>query len=193
MKEPLLYKVIRPILYVWYTFKIKPIVINKEYIPKKGRCLLAGNHTNNLDCITLGYGTKRCIRFVAKDELTKGVKGYFFKIMGIVPVNRKIHDKTVIPTCVNLLNNESIVGIFPEGTINKTKDIIMPFKKGVVVMAMETNSPIIPFAINGKYKKGKLKIIFGKPYYITSKDVNREIEVLEYKVVELMKSIGDNL
>ena len=189
--EPLFYKMIRPFLYIWYTFKMKPIVINKEYIPKKGKCVLAGNHTNNLDCITLGYATKRCIRFVAKDELTKGFKGIFFKIMGIVPVNRKIHDKSVIPTCEKLLNEDAIVGIFPEGTINKTKDIIMPFKKGAIVMAMETNSPVIPFAINGKYKKGKLKITFGKPYYVKSKDVNKEIELLEDKVIELIKSIGD--
>lgn len=111
--------------------------------------------------------------------------------MGIVPVNRQIHDKSVIPTCAKLLNQESLVAIFPEGTINRTKDIIMPFKKGAVVMAFKTGSPIVPFAINGQYKKGKLKIIFGKPYIPKTEDAEKEIEILEDKVIDLIKKIGD--
>lgn len=191
MREPLFYKIIRPLLYIWFKLKINPTVIGKENIPTKGRCVLAGNHTNNLDCFSLGYGTKRCVRFVAKDELAKGVKGIFFKMMGIIPVNRKIHDKSVIPTCVKYLNKEAIMGIFPEGTINRTKDIIMPFKKGAVVMAIKTNSPIVPFAINGKYKKSELKIIFGKPYYPKTEDAEKEIEILEDKVIDLIKRLGE--
>lgn len=188
MREPLFYKIIRPILYLWAKLNINPKIINKEYIPKKGRCLLAGNHTNNLDCLTLGISTRRCVRFVAKDELAKGVKGILFKGMGIIPVNRKIHDKSVIPTCIKYLEKEAIIAIFPEGTINRTNDIIMPFKKGVIVMAIETKSPIIPFAIHGKYKDKNVVIKYGKPYHPKSKDVEKEIEILEDKVIELLKS-----
>ena len=187
MKEPFFYKLIRPILYVWFTLKYKPELINKENIPKKGRCVLAGNHTNNLDCMSLGYGTKRCIRYVAKIELTTGLKGIFFKWMGIVPVNRQIHDKSVIPTCAKLLNQESLVAIFPEGTINRTKDIIMPFKKGAVRMSLENNCKILPFAINGKYKRGKLKVKFGEPYFPETKDIEKETKLLEQKVIKLIK------
>src|SRR5574344_1500404 len=191
MKEPLFYRFVRPILYIWFTLKYHPTIINKEVIPKKGRVVLAGNHTNNLDCILLGYGTKRCVRYVAKNELMKGFKGHFFKAMGIIPVNRKIHDTTVIPTCTNLLEKENIIGIFPEGTINRTEDIIMPFKKGAVVMAMRTNSPIIPFAITGTYTKKQIKIKFGDLYYIKSDNVEKETKILEDKVIALLRSKED--
>lgn len=184
----IMYKIIRPILYIFIKIKYNPLVINKENIPNDGRCILAGNHTNNYDFMLLGMSTKRCIRYVAKDELFKGIKKYFFKSLGLIPVNRRIHDKTVIPTCVNLLNEDNIVGIFPEGTINKTKNIIMPFKKGAVVMSNRGVSPIIPFAINGKYEKNKLKIIYGKPYY-PSNDIEKEIIILENKVKELLKKV----
>jgi 1-acyl-sn-glycerol-3-phosphate acyltransferase len=187
MKEPLFYRFIRPILYVWFTLKYKPTIINYKVIPKKGRVILAGNHTNNLDCMILGYGTHRCVRFVAKDELAKGPTGIFFKMMGIIPVNRKIHDKSVIPTCNRLLNKEAIIGIFPEGTINRTKDIIMPFKKGAIAMSFDTDSPIIPFAITGKYKKDEIKIRFGDLYYPKTRDCEKEVEVLEDKVIALLK------
>lgn len=188
MKEPLFYRIIRPLFYVWFSLFYKPIIINQGEIPQNGRCIIAGNHTHNLDCFLLGMSTHRCVRFVAKDELVKGAAGMFFKWMGIIPVNRKIHDKSVIPMCTNYLNNEAIIGIFPEGTINKTKDIIIPFKKGAVVMAINTSSPIIPFAITGKYKRGQIKIVYGKKYYPKTKDIERETELLEDKVIELLKS-----
>ena len=108
-------------------------------------------------------------------------------MMGIIPVNRAIHDKSVIPTCVKLLEHENVIGIFPEGTINRTDNIIMPFKKGAVVMSFDTGAPIIPFAITGEYKKGKIKIKFGKMYYPKTKDPEKEVEILEDKVIELLK------
>lgn len=182
----IMYKIIRPILYLFIKIKYNPKVINKENIPKKNKCILAGNHTNNYDFMLLGMSTRRCIRYVAKDELFKGIKKYLFKSLGLIPVNRKIHDKTVIPTCVNLLNQNNIIGIFPEGTINKTNQPIIPFKKGAVVMSTRSNAPIIPFAINGNYTKNKLKIIYGKPYF-PSEDIDKEIIILENKVKELLK------
>lgn len=184
----IVYKIIRPILYLVMRVKYNPLIINNDVIPKNGKVILAGNHTNNYDFMTLGMATNRCIRFVAKDELCKGIKKYFFKMVGIVPVNRRIHDKSVIPTCVNLLNDGNVVGIFPEGTINKSYDYILPFKVGAVVMAIKSNSMIVPFAINGKYEKNKLKIVFGDGYY-PSDDVSKEVKILEDKVVELIKSL----
>ena len=187
----ILYKILRPIVYLIFKIVYKPVIINKENIPKQGRCILAGTHTNNLYFITVGMGTKRPVRYVAKDELMKGIKKYFFKAVGIIPVNRRIHDKSVIPTCVNILYKEQIVGIFPEGTINRTKDIIMPFKKGAVVMSIRAKSKIVPFAINGMYKRGKLKIIFGEAYYPQTEDIEKETKVLEDKVIDLIKKVSD--
>lgn len=188
----LLYKILRPILYVLFKIVYKPEVFNKENIPKEGRCLLVGNHTNNLDFLSLGSATKRTIRYVAKDELMKGIKKPFFKAIGIIPVNRRIHDKSVIPSCIKYLNKEELIAIFPEGTINRTKDIIMPFKKGAAAISIRSNSKIVPFAINGKYKKGKLRIIFGEAYYPQTDDIEKETQVLEEKVIELIKKASDD-
>lgn len=187
MREPLLYKIIRPLLYVYFRLSYNAKVINKEEIPKKGRVVLAGNHTHNLDCFLTGYSTSRCVRFVAKDELMQGFKGIFFKAMGIIPVNRKIRDLSVIPACTKYLEKEAIIVIFPEGTINKTDNLIMPFKKGAAQMAIDTGSPIVPFAITGTYHKNKIQIKFGKLYYPQSNDAIKETKILESKVIKLLK------
>ncbi|MDD2505525.1 MAG: lysophospholipid acyltransferase family protein [Bacilli bacterium] len=195
MKEPLLYKIVRPIILTWFYPSFRPIYINKENIPKKGRVILAGTHVSKLDGFLLGSSTRRSVRFIAKDELFKGIGKWFFKSCGFVPVNRRVKDKTVIPEALKLLNNESLIGIFPEGTVNRTNDVIMPFKKGAVKMAIESKSPIIPFAIVGKYTKFKrnIKIIFGELYYPKSKEIEKETKILEKKVKNIIKESRENL
>ena len=184
MKKTLLYKITRPIIKIFFNILYHPTYIGIEHIPKKGPIILAGNHTNYLDCLLLMSSTNRVIHFLAKDELTKGIKGIIFNHMGIIPVNRKTHDKKALKQAIDILWNKEAIGIFPEGTINRTNDIIMPFKIGAVKMGKESNSPLIPFVITGKYRvfRKKIQIKFFPPYKIEN-DLDTENE-------KLMKKIG---
>ena len=182
MKDPIFYKITRPILAIFIKL-YRPTIIGKEFIPKEGRVILAGNHTSYLDPLLVAYGTKRCVHYFAKDSLYKGIKKPIFKGLGIIPVNRKIKDKNSLYKGIDVLNNDLVVGIFPEGTINKTDDIVMNFKFGAVKMAYETNSKIVPFSITHKYKflKKSVKIEYGKPYNVSS-DLEKENDILMKKV-----------
>ena len=132
--------------------------------------------------------TNRCIHFLAKIELFKGIKKIFFKNIGIIPVDRKRKNPEAINLANQYLFDNKVIGIFPESTINKTKDIIMPFKYGAVKMAKETNSMIIPFSITKKYQLFKKSVIicFDKPYKVT-KDIETENKILEEKVTKLIR------
>lgn len=166
MREPLFYKIVRPIVSFLFRNIYRPTYIGLENIPAKGRIVLGGNHTNNFDCLLLISSTKRVVHFLAKDSLMKGAKKIIFKNMGIIPVNRTIHDKQALASAINTLKEEKVVCVFPEGTINRTEDIIMPFKIGCVKMAKETDSYIIPYTITGEYKPFKkgITIEFMKPF-----------------------------
>lgn len=165
MKEPTLYRIIRRPLGAIFKAIYKPVIIGKRYIPESGRIILAGNHTNYFDCILVGCATKRCVHYLAKDELMKGPLKFIFKGLGIIPVNRRTKDKAALQTAIETLNQEKVIGIFPEGTINRTEDIIMPFKFGAVKMSRDANTNIVPFVITGKYKafERKIKIQFFEP------------------------------
>lgn len=189
MEKTLLYKITRPIIKIFFNILYHPTYIGVDHIPKKGSIVLAGNHTSYLDCLLLMSSTNRVIHFLAKDELTKGIKGILFNHMGIIPVNRKTHDKKALMQAMNVLYNKEIIGIFPEGTINRTNDIIMPFKIGAVKMCKETNSSVIPFIITGKYKifRKSIRIRFFPPYRI-EKNLDIENEKLMKKIrLELEK------
>lgn len=188
MEEPFLYKMLIP-LNKLYIKLYRPTYIGKHNIPKNEAVILAGNHTSKLDPLLLMSSTNRCIHFLAKIELFKGRKKIFFENLGIIPVDRKRKNPEAINQANNYLHNNKVIGIFPESTINKTKDIIMPFKYGAVKMAAETNCLIVPFSITNKYKLFKKSVIicFGTPYKVTG-DTKKDNEILEDKVSKLIRS-----
>ena len=186
MKESLFYTLIRPLVYLFVKLFFSPTVIGKENIPKKGRIVLASNHTNNFDCILLMSLTKRNIHFLAKEELWHGKFSFIFKNLGLIPVNRQIKDKNVLRQADSYLLNDMVVGIFPEGTTEKEKKVLLPFKIGAVKMASDTKSKIIPMAISGTYKfrSPDLKIVVGK-----SLDVSTDLDKANLELQAAIKNL----
>ncbi len=153
----------------------RPQIRGLENIQQKGPLILVGNHTSKLDPILLMGSSKRPITFLGKHTLFKGIGKPFFKLLGVIPVNRTIKDKSVIPSSVLALKEGKALSIFPEGTINRTDDLILPFKIGAVKIASLTGAPLIPLIINGKYKifGTKLEIKFLKPIKIEETDLEQ--------------------
>ena len=183
MQDKLFYKIVKPI--VWLFIKLfRPTVVGIDNIPKVGGVVLAGNHTKWLDPVMLVGVCRRQVHFLAKEELFHGLTKFIVTGMGCISVNRKIHDKNALKGAVDTLNDNLCVGIFPEGTINRTDDVIMPFKIGAVKACFDSNSTLIPFVITGKYKlfrKG-IKIEFLEPI-----KVNKDLDKSNDKLMNIIK------
>ena len=190
----LMNRVCRPIGKMLLKVMYKPTLKNIENIPKSGPVILAGNHTNNYDCVLMFSCTKRPVRFMAKSELFHGWKKHFLNSYGAIPVHRNRKDANALSSAIEVLKSGGLIGIFPEGTINRTNDIIMPFKMGAIKLAFDTDSYILPFSITGKYKMFKKgpTIEFGAPYVISGNDLDIEKEKLEQIVIELLQKNGEN-
>lgn len=190
MNEPRAYVRFRGLLY--YAFKIifRPTIINNDKIPEDGRIVLAGNHTHFMDCITVAASTKRCVHFLAKSELMKPPLKWFFAPFGIIPVHRGQKDKAALSSAIDVLNDDKVIGIFPEGKVNENRYTLLNFKFGAVKMANVTGSKIVPFVITGKYKffiksKKSIKIHFFDPIIVC--------DDLEEANKQLWKIIHDGL
>ena len=103
--DVLLYRIFRPIIKLLMMVIFHPKYIGLDNIPKDGSIVLVGNHTNYLDCILLISCTKRTIHFLGKDSLSKGIKGLIFKNMGLIFVNRNIHDKEALNSAKEVLKD----------------------------------------------------------------------------------------
>lgn len=182
------YRLLTPLMRVLFRLYYNPTIINKEVIPKDGPILIVGNHKHIYDqCLTI-MATKRTIHYMAKKEYFDSKLAWFFKLVGCISVNRSIHDKEATKQALDILKSGGAIGLFPEGTRNKTKDkLLLPFKFGAVSMASKTNATIVPFGITGDYKfrSKNLTIKYGKPFKVE----NMTLEEANNKLFEEVKNL----
>ena len=183
------YKLLSPILGLIFKLYYNPKIINKSVIPKEGSILIVGNHKHIYDqCLTI-IATKRVIHYMAKKEYFDGKFSWFFKFVGCISVDRSKKDNDATNRALEILRNDGAIGLFPEGTRNKTKEFLLPFKFGTVSMAKKTNATIIPFGLTGDYKfrSKNLTIRYGKPFKVGNMTLEEANEKLYREVEKLMK------
>lgn len=187
---PFLYRIGRFILGPIFKLYYHPKVIGKENIPKTGAILIVGNHKHLYDqCLTI-VSTKRFVRYMAKREYFDDKKvAWFFKGTGCISVDRSIHDKEAKEKALDTLKSGGAIGLFPEGTRNKTDAFLLPFKYGAVSMAKKTDAYLVPFGITGDYKfrSKNLTIRYGSPFKVSDMNLEDANKLLEENVRKLME------
>lgn len=190
MKEnKILYKVCKVIYKTPLKILYRPIVIGKENIPEDGAIIFAGNHRHAFDPIVVMSNTKRIVHYMAKESLFKGIHGFIFKQIGLIKVYRSKNNPEAVSSAIEVLKQGGTIGIFPEGTRNRTSEDLLKFKHGAVSIAKQSNSKIIPFAIKGEYKIfGKnLTIEFGKPVDVSNMEVTEANDYIRNEVLNLLR------
>ena len=107
-----------------------------------------------------------------------------------MPVKRGKQDIAILKKSLNILKNNNIVLLFPEGTRNgiaKNGKI----QNGAALMTLKSGVPILPVGIQGGYKLfSKVKINYGKPMYFDEyKDKEITKQVLEEVSNKIMNEI----
>lgn len=189
-KVPPLYKIGRFLLTPIFKFYYNPKIVNKEYILKEETIIIAGNHKHLFDQYLTIIATKRGIHYMAKKEYFDNKKtAWFYKGTGCISVNRNEKDPQAVESAISVLKDKGAIGIFPEGTRNKTSKFLLPFKFGAVSMAKKTDAYIVPFGITGDYKfrSKNLTIRYGKPFKVTNMDLEEANNKLYNEVKSLME------
>ncbi len=149
------YRVIKTLITPIFKWLLPIKVIGKENLPKEGGFILASNHTSISDPIFMIANFKRQVHFMAKAELFKN--GLFRAVLtrlGAFAVDRGKGDMSAIHHAEDIIREEKILGIFPEGT-RYVEGAPRKAKSGVAYIAMDTQSDILPVSI---YRDGKYKI-----------------------------------
>ena len=167
--------------YLW--FRPKRCYINDSARKKiKGGALLISNHVGYYDpvyiMISLNY---RRHHFVATKELfsTKFKRFLFEKVFLCISIDRENVGTGTIKKIVELLKDNEVVTMFPEGHINVENNNIEAFKSGAVLMALKSGRPIIPIYIHKRKNIFKrLVMVVGEPLYISL--ANTQLSAMDY-------------
>lgn len=146
--------------------KVKTVE-GKEFVPKQGAAIIASNHLSGLDHLVLPVLTKRVIYNISKAEhFQKRGKAFFFKNVGVIPLQRGTGDKGAIEKAKEILSAGNLFCIYPEGT-RSLDGHLHKGHTGVARLALELNVAVIPVAMLGTFEK--------KPKGM--KGMNKEVEL----------------
>jgi len=168
-----------------------------ENIPSNGSFIVCSNHTSNFDPPLVGNILHhKKIYFMAKEELFNiFLLGRSLRALGAFPVRRGTVDKRSLSHALKLLQNEYIIGLFPEGTRIKTGKIGEIFH-GPAFLALKSNKPILPVAIKWPQKIFQpVKVNVGPLIYFPEEGkINRKVlEKASSKISEEMTRLWSGL
>lgn len=181
--------ILRGFVTVVFSILYRVKIVGRENVPESGPLILCANHVGEMDMFFIGYRIKRLVRWMAKEELFRNpLLGGFIKWLGAFPIKRGKADVEAIKTALKLLEDNEILGMFPEGTRMKKKAAkSVRVKPGIALIAQKSGAPIIPVAVSGSYKPfSKIKITFGKPFSI---DLDKDKKYTNSELVEISESI----
>lgn len=121
-------------------------------LPQKfaGVAILVANHRSSVDPFFVQLAAGRRVHWmVAKEYCQHAIFGAVLKPLQVIPTNRSGIDTSATKQAIRLAKEGRLVGMFPEGRINRTVDPLLPIRSGAALVAMRANVPLIPIWISG--------------------------------------------
>ncbi|HAJ95678.1 MAG TPA: hypothetical protein DCP02_05520 [Actinobacteria bacterium] len=158
-------------------------MIDRQKIPKQGRFIMCCNHLSYIDPVIIASYSSRYTYFMAKKELfSVSFLSNLVTYLNAFPLNRDAMDRKSFKTSLKILKHNNILGLFPEGS--RSKDgTIGEGKKGIGLISILADAPIIPIAISGSNK------IIRKPH---KRAYFPKIKLIIGDVIDTRKIIAEN-
>jgi long-chain acyl-CoA synthetase len=139
-----------------FRLSFKLTVKGIEHLPRQGPCILAANHLSFIDPFIILSAVPRSM---FEHLYTLGWEPYFrsrfrrwvARVGHVIPVGPETPLVTVLRISASLLRSGKSLLIFPEGE-RSIDGQLLPFRKGVGVLACELNVPVIPVRIEGSFQ-----------------------------------------
>jgi 1-acyl-sn-glycerol-3-phosphate acyltransferase len=173
-----------------------------EYIAPQKSYILASNHQSAFDIFALlGYLPLQ-FRWIAKASLFRiPFLGWSMSRIGYIPIERESPRKayrSMLAAAEKVKHGVSVM-IFPEGT-RSPDGILQPFKKGVLLIALKSQAPILPITITGTNKimrkgdwrtyPGNVRIIIDPPIETAGTSLQKEEELSARVRAVLIKNLS---
>jgi len=177
-----------PIFSLFYNYR----VTGRENIPGDGAYIVCANHVTAIDPIFVGISLPKRMYFMAKAELFKNFfSRALMNALGAFPIKRGEADLRSIKTSLKLLGSGKVLGLFPEGTRNKTTELVA--EPGIAMLAVKSKVPVLPVAIISSYKFfRRTRVVIGKPIELTEYFDKKLLNEDYLKIsLDIMKTINE--
>lgn len=142
----------------------------REDFPRQGPLLVVGNHTAAMEAVLLNIFSPWQIEMLsAADTPGERITELVADLYGVIPLHRGAYDRAALNCALDVLDQNGIVGLFPEGGIwEEGKKKALP---GIAWLSYRSGAPVLPIgfgdtsgALNAglKFRRPKLSMHVGK-------------------------------
>lgn len=139
------WRVCRAYMLVWHRLRW----IGRENIPTRGKVILASNHTTGLDPLVIQAAAPRVVRWVMLRSYMFPLLKPLWRIIEPIAVDQDGSDLSQLKQMIRVLNDDQVLGIFPEGGAQREHRKLQPFEPGIGLLARRSGAVIVPVWIYG--------------------------------------------
>jgi 1-acyl-sn-glycerol-3-phosphate acyltransferase len=194
------------LLYLFVRILWRAEIIGRVAIPPGRGAVVICNHRGPLDSFSIALTANRVVHWmVAREYCVHPAIGWFLRICGAIPVRRAGIDTAATKLAIRHAQEGKLVGLFPEGRINDTDQLLLPGRPGVAMIALKARVPVVPCYIEGSpydgtvwgclFMPAKIRLKVGPPLDLSEfydRDDSREVleELTKRFLVEIAKLAG---
>jgi 1-acyl-sn-glycerol-3-phosphate acyltransferase len=127
-------------------------IVGREHIPRDmdpGPLVVVCNHTAGLDPLLVQAACPFEIRWMMATDMAVPRYEWFWQWAGIISVDRTGKDAVGAREAVRHVKEHGVLGVFPEGALERPRRHILPFHAGAGLIIARTKAPVMPVIIEG--------------------------------------------
>ena len=157
--RPLIKWIFRAVLKIMFQIE----VIGLENFPRNGPLLVIGNHTGAMEVVLLNaYAPSQIEMLSAADMPAEKITEIINTLYGSIPIKRGSYDRAALQQALDVLSQDGMVGLFPEGGIWEVgKQRALP---GISWLSYRSGAPILPVGFNDTARAMGDSLNFKRPF-----------------------------
>ncbi len=143
---------------VWRGLQLYARVVHRlrveglEHVPQgrdAGPLIVVSNHTSGADPLLVQAALRFEVRWLMAADMMVGLLGPLWRWSGVIGVDRSGRDRRSVLEGVRHLREGGVIGVFPEGGIERPAQHVLPFHGGVGFFVKKTGARVLPVIIDG--------------------------------------------
>jgi len=165
------WRLVRSFTLVWHRVKW----VGKHNVPRIGPVILAANHTTGLDPFLMQGAINRPVRWLMLQNYRFKALEFFWSAINPICITENTHQLAQMRQLLAALSQGDIIGLFPEGRLQRDSRELAPFQPGIAMLAIRSGSPIVPVWVHGTpqtksmirhfLQPSKSMVIYGEPFH----------------------------
>jgi len=115
----------------------------------EGGFVIVANHASGLDPPLMQFAVPRPVRFMMAKEQMHPALNWLWRRLQVLPVTSTPADAAMLREAVRHVKAGGVVGVFPEGSIERPPNVLGPFIEGTGTLIALTNAPVVVLWIHG--------------------------------------------